>query len=81
METEIQKFQNELPLIFGNLHPVEFIKMDNTSYCVRSSKTGMFCGVHLKKMIPLCESLGLNYYVRSLINKDDRDCVDFVIYL
>ena len=78
MDTKIQKFQNALPSIFGT-HTVDFVRLDEISFAVRSSKTCMLCGKELYGLITECEKLDLSFYVRSNI-VSGFDCVEFVIY-
>ena len=78
METKIQKFQNALPSIFGT-HTVDFVRLDEISFAVRSSQTCMICGTELYRLIGECEKLDLSFFVRSnFVN--GSDCVEFVIY-
>ena len=79
METKFQKFQNALPSIFGT-HEVQFLSVDEVSACVRSHKTGMFCGCELVELIALAKKLDLHFYIRSYRIVNGMDCVEFVIY-
>ena len=78
MDTKIQKFQNALLSIFSN-HAVEFVRLDESSFAVRSSQTCMICGTELYRLIGECEKLDLSFFVRSN-SVLGSDCVEFVIY-
>ena len=54
MKTKIQKFLNVLPSIFGS-HTVDFVRIDESSFAVRSSRSCMFCGCELCELINVCK--------------------------